>query len=267
MDAYDLAGGGLVAGGLAYTSLLALLPGLLLALSAAGFMLRDPADQERLIALIAEAVPPLEDVARLAFRQVSSGAVPSGIIAIVTLLWGSSRFYANLDTALSRIFRGAPRRNPVVQTVRGVVLTAVLVLVPVSLVIVGSVAAWAAQLALEGVDLGADVGWLFGIVAPIGLLGAYGVAVALCYRFVPSEHVPWQALLLPAAATGLVLAALTQIYAFVAPRLVGVATLYGTVFAVFGLLAWLSIAFNVLLVGAAWTDVRKGQGLRCEVDR
>jgi uncharacterized BrkB/YihY/UPF0761 family membrane protein len=43
---------------------------------------------------------------------------------------------------------------------------------------------------------------------------------------------------------------------FVAPRLVGVAAIYGTFVAAFALLAWLSIAFNLLLLGAAWTDVR-----------
>ncbi len=262
MDAYDLAGGGLVAGGLAYTSLLAVLPGLLLGLSAIGILIRDPADQERVVALIAQVVPPFEDVARMAFHQVSSGAVPSGIIAVVTLLWGSSRFYANLDTALSRIFRGAPRRNPVIQTVRGVVLTVLLILVPAAMVFLSSLVAWVSQLAPEGVDLETDLAWLLGAATPLGSLAVYGLAVALCYRFVPSEHVPWRALLPPAAAIGLVLAALTQIYAFAAPRLLGAAALYGAVFAILGLLAWLSIAFNVLLIGAAWTDVRKSMRLR-----
>ena len=76
----------------------------------------------------------------------------------------------------------------------------------------------------------------------------------------PAERVPWRALSLPASGVGLVLAVFTQIYAFIAPRLMGLAALYGTVFAILGLLAWLSIAFNVLLVGAAWTEARARSG-------
>ena len=76
----------------------------------------------------------------------------------------------------------------------------------------------------------------------------------------PDEHVPWRSLRLPAAVVGLALAVFTQVYAFVAPRLVGVAAVYGAFVALFALLAWLSTAFNLLLLGAAWTDVRKREG-------
>jgi YihY family inner membrane protein len=260
MDTYDRSGGGLVAGGLAYTSLLALLPGLLLILSVVGFVVRDPGVQERIVAAVAQTLPPLEDVAKLALAGVSTNAVPNGIFALVTLLWGSSRFYANLDTAFSRIFVGAPRRNPVVQTVRGIVLTIVLILLPVALVTVGSIFSWLEHFAPDGIDVGAGLAFVLDLASPLGLLAAFGLAVALCYRYVPSEHVPWRALIVPAAAIGLVLAVFTQIYVFIAPRLMGLWAVYGTALAVFGLLAWLSIAFNVLLVGAAWTEVRSRMG-------
>jgi membrane protein len=261
MDTYDRGGGGLVAGGLAYTSLLALLPGFLLVLSFVGYVVRDPAVQQQIVAAVAVALPPFEDVAKLALAGVSNNALPNGIFAVVTLLWGSSRFYANLDTAFSRIFLGAPRRNPVVQTIRGLVLTVILILVPVALVTVGSIVSWLGQFAPAGVDVGAVLSLVLQLASPIGSLVAFIVAVALCYRFVPSEHVPWRAIRLPAVAIGLVLAVFTQIYVFIAPRLMGLWAVYGTALAVFGLLAWLSIAFNVLLVGAAWTEVRTRLGL------
>jgi membrane protein len=266
MDTYDRAGGGLVAGGLAYTSLLAILPGLLLGLSAVGFLVRDPALQVQIVNVIGEVLPPFEEIARTAFEQVSRGAVPTGIIAIIGLFWGSSRFYANLDTAFSRIFRGAPRRNPVVQTVRGVVLTVVLMLVPIGLVTLGSFVTWLTSLAPDGVNLSALLEALLELASPLGSLIAFSVAVGLCYRFVPSEHVSWRSVVVPAVAIGVVLAVLTQIYVFIAPRLVGAAAIYGTFVALFALLAWLSIAFNVLLIGAAWTEVRRRYGPFVEVE-
>ena len=108
LEAYDRAGGGLTASGLAYTSLIALLPGLLLMVSIFGLLIDDPETQEQLVSAVAEAIPPLEDFARAAFESVSAGAVPTGIIALVGLLWGSSRFYAALDSAFTESER--PRR-------------------------------------------------------------------------------------------------------------------------------------------------------------
>lgn len=260
LETFDRAGGGLVAAGLAYTSLLAVLPGLLLGLSALGWLVRAEADREQIVALIAQALPPLKDVARVAFDEVSAGAGPTSVLAIVTLLWGSSRLYANLDTALSRIFSGAPRRNAVAQTVRGVGLVAVLVVLPAALVATGSVVTWATQFAPTWLNAPAVLEVGLEAASPLGSLLAFVAAVAMCYRFVPSERVPWAALRLPAGAIGLTIAVFTQLYAFLAPRLVGVAAVYGTFVAAFALLAWLSVAFNLLLLGAAWTDVRMRNG-------
>lgn len=252
---YDRAGGGLVAAGLAYTSLLAVLPAMLLSLSAIGWIMGSEAEREQVVALIAGALPPLEDVARVAFEQVSSGAAPTSLLALATLLWGSSRLYANLDTALARVFRGAPRRSPVAQTVRGVALVGILVVLPVALVTVGSVVTWAQGLGPTWLGEGLLPRALEAL-SPVGSLLAFVAAVALCYRFVPSQGVPWRALRLPAVTTGTALAVFTQLYAFIAPRLVGVAAVYGTFVAAFALLAWLSVAFNLLLLGAAWTACR-----------
>jgi YihY family inner membrane protein len=259
-DAYDLGGGGLVAAGLAYTSLLALLPGMLLGVTIIGYLVRDPADQEKVVAFIGQVVPPLEDIARAAFEQVSTGAVPTSIVAILGLLWGATRFYANLDTAFSRIFRGASRRNPIVQTVRGVILVGILVIVPVLVLAVGSAATWLTEHAPNGVAVTDFEGTLFDLSSPIGTLVMFTFAVAMCYRFVPTQRIGWRSLALPAVLVGLVLAVFTQIYVFIAPRLVGWAALYGAFVALFALLAWLSVGFNVLLLGAAWTDVRGRYG-------
>jgi uncharacterized BrkB/YihY/UPF0761 family membrane protein len=73
---------------------------------------------------------------------------------------------------------------------------------------------------------------------------------------VPAEPVPAQAWRLPAIVVGLLLAAFTQLFAFLAPLMLRTAALYGAIVAVFALLAWLSIGFNMLLIGAGWTRVR-----------
>lgn len=254
LESYDQAGGGLVAGGLAYAAVIALLPGLLLAVSIFGIVIDDPALREQVVGWIAVAVPPLEELARTAFEQVSAGAVPTGLIGLVGLLWGASRFYAALDYAFTRMFNGTRRRNEIVRTLRGLALTGLLVAVPLAALVVGSLAGWLADVVPGGIE-----GGLWQLAQPVGSFVLFVTGTAAVFRFVPPVRVPARAWVRPAILVGLVLAAFAQIFVFIAPLMTKVAAIYGTFVAVFGLLAWLSISFNLLLLGGAWTRVRAGE--------
>ena len=253
---YDAAGGGLVAGGLAYAALVALLPGLLLILSVVGLLVDDPAVRADLATAIATAVPPMASIAKQALEQVASSAVPTGIFAVLGLLWGSSRFYVALDSAFARIFHNAPRRNQLQRSVRGVVLMVMFIALPVTALVVGSATSWLLDVAPAGAEVSGVVRAVWQVASPLGSVLLFVAAAALVYRFVPARRVPRQALLPPASVVGVILAAFTQVFTFIAPRLVGAAALYGTFVAIIALLAWLSIGFNVLLLGGAWTRVR-----------
>ncbi len=255
-EVYDRAGGGLVAGGLAYAALIALVPGALLVASAVGYIVEDPALQDLIVEAVANAVPPLEDIARTAIESVAAGAVPTTIIALLGLLWGSSRFYASLDYAFSRVFHSAPRRNEVERTLRGVVVTFLFVGLPIAALVAASFASWLLDLAPDQDRVEGLAGGFLQLASPIGSLLLFVATVSLVYRYVPAERVPARAFLRPAILVGFALAAFTQVFAFIAPRMFGWAAVYGTFVAVFALLAWLSIGFNLLLLGASWTRVR-----------
>jgi YihY family inner membrane protein len=255
-DTYDQAGGGLVAGGLANSALIALLPGLLLVLSVFGLVVTDPAIQEQLVDAIATAIPPLEDFAETALKQVSAGAVPSGIIAVIGLVWASSRFYSALDYAISKIFRQAKQRNEIVRTVRGVLLTLLLVAFPIFVVFAGAVVQAILDLIPDANTRGGIADLLVRLAAPVATFVLFVVATVMVYRNVPAETVPAIAWRRPALVVGLLLAGFTQLFAIIAPLMTRISALYGAIVAVFALLAWLSIGFNMLLIGAAWTRVR-----------
>lgn len=252
LEAYDGAGGGLTAAGLAYTSLMALLPGLLLMVSIFGLVIHDPATREQLVSTIAQAVPPLEGFARAAFESVSASAVPTGVIAFVGLIWGSSRFYAALDYAFARIFHEGRKRNEIERTVRGVIVTFLLVAVPLGSLVFGVVAGRLISRVPDGL-----AGTLLQLVPPFATFLLFVTGTVLVYRYVPGSRVSWGVLLLPALLVGVILAAFAQLYAFFAPLLTHMAAIYGTFVAFFAILAWLSISFNVLLFGASWTRVRE----------
>jgi len=256
MEAYDRGGGGLTAAGLAYTSLLAILPGLLLIASAIGLWVDDPAVRAQIVDWIGRAVPPLEDVAEAALESVSQGAVPSSIVAIIFLLWGSSRLYANMDYAFSKIFHGGRLRNEIERTARGVFLTIVVVGLPLAILFIGSITGWLLDLAPDVTNVKGIARSLLTLASPLGSLLLFIGGTMLVYRFVPGEPPPARALVLPAALVGAALAAFAQLFSWIGPKLAGVAAIYGTFVALFALLAWLSISFNLLLLGASWTRVR-----------
>ena len=170
LTTYDRAGGGLIASGLAYAALIALLPGMLLVLSIFALVISDEATRERIVSLIAEAIPPLEDVVRTAFEQVSTGAVPTGIIAFIGLLWGASRFYAALDYSFTRVFHTSRARNEIQRTFRGVLLVGAVVLLPLVALLAGTLVGWVASLMDEPPDL---PGLLNGDLALVLHIGSY----------------------------------------------------------------------------------------------
>jgi membrane protein len=256
LTVYDRAGGGLIAAGLAYAALIALLPGMLLVLSIFAIFVADAATRERIVSIIAEAVPPLEDVVRTAFEQVSAGAVPTGIIAFIGLLWGASRFYAALDYAFTRVFHTSRARNEIERTLRGALLVGAVVLLPLLALLAGTIVGWVGSLLTEPPDL---PGILTGDLALVLHLGSYAMFVGvtlLVYRFVPAEPIPRRAYVRPALVVGVILGAFTQLFSLLAPLLTHVAAIYGTFVAAFAILAWMSISFNVLLIGASWSRVR-----------
>jgi membrane protein len=256
LEVYDGAGGGLVANGLAYSGLVALVPGALLVASVIGLVITDPAMQQRLVAAIGDAVPPLADVVESALETVAQGAVPTTIVALIGLLWGSSRFYAALDYAFSKVFHAERRRNEIVRTLRGLLVTFLLVALPIAALIVGWFASWLLDLAADGGTIEGVLRTLLQLATPIGSFVLFVAVVTLVYRFVPVERVSWRAIGPPAALVGVGLAGFAQLFTFIGPRLAGFAVLFGAFVAIFALLAWLAISFNMLLLGASWTRVR-----------
>jgi membrane protein len=258
MQRYSDAGGGLLAGGLTYSALFALLPCLLLLGGILGFIVHDPERRQAVVAGIGDALPPLRGLLEASLESMKDGAVGFGTIGLVGFAWGASRFYGSLDDAMARIFTDAPKRGVVARTIRGILSIGLLV----SVFIVG--------LALTGIRsflaeetagrLGADSRFFWGVVTPLLTIAVFLTAIAAIYRFVPARHVPWRSIGLPAVVVGVLLAAITQLFSYIAPRLIGTAAIYGTFIAIFAAMVWLSTAFQLLLVGAAWVRERVGDG-------
>jgi membrane protein len=257
MAAYDGAGGGLLAGGLAYAALFALLPAVLLLIGIVGIIVSDPARRLDVLTRIGDALPPIRDVAADALANLGAGAIPSSVLGIVGLVWGTSRFYASLDDAFARVFRDAPVRGLLSRTLRGIVAVVLMVVIFVLALAASSAASLAAEQVVLGVPIGEGTRtfWRFASI-PL-TVAIFIVACGGIYRLVPGRMVPVRALLPPAIAVGCALALFTQLFTYIAPRLVGSASEFGQLFVtIIALLIWLSTGFQALLIGAAWVRVR-----------
>lgn len=255
---YADAGGGLLAGGLTYGALFALLPSLLLLSGVLGLIVDDPERRRAIVSGIGESLPPLRGLVEASLESMTTGAVGFGTIGLIGFAWGASRFYGSLDDAFARIFTDAPKRGLVARAVRGIVSVILLVSVFIlGLILTGIGSFLAAETAGR---FGADTRAWWGIATPLLTTVVFVAAIAAIYRFVPARHVPWRSLLLPAVVVGVVLAALTQLFSYIAPRLIGTAAIYGTFIAIFAAMVWLSAAFQLLLIGAAWVRERIGDG-------
>jgi membrane protein len=258
MQRYADAGGGLLAGGLTYSALFALLPCLLLLGGILGIIVVDPERRQAIVAGIGDALPPLRGLMEASLESMKDGAVGFGTLGLIGFAWGASRFYGSLDDAIARIFTDAPKRGVVARTVRGIVSIGLLVTVfIIGLALTGIRSFLAEETASR---FGADSRLFWSVVTPLLTVTMFVAAIATIYRFVPARHVPWGSIVLPAVVVGILLAAITQLFSYIAPRLIGTAAIYGTFIAIFAAMVWLSTAFQLLLVGAAWVRERLGDG-------
>jgi len=254
LEAYDAAGGGLLASGLAYTALFALVPTSLLVLGLAGYVTNDPAFRAQLVAQLAAAFPPLRDVLDDVLAAVGRGAGLSSIIGAVGLVWAVSQFYVTLDGVFARIFSELPARGFPGRQIRGFLWVALLIGLVVAAVVLGSVASLAARLfpaRFATLEVAGTVA-----TSPIGLAVLAIVVVAVAYRVLPPRPPGWRRIAPPAIVVGLVMVVLAQGFSVLAPRLVGNASVVGSLATAFVALAYLSLTFQVFLIGAAWVRVR-----------
>src|SRR5688572_8967878 len=262
LDVYGRAPGGLLANGLAFAALFAAFPVALVTLGVAGWIVDDPAVQARLARAIGELLPPLQDIVNQALLALSDGAAVTSIVGLVGLVWTVSQFYGTLDIAFARIFTDRPERDVLRRTARGFVSVAGLVAVIVALIVGVSLAAAAEAFLPNSSPALATLGRLLSSVPAVTAIGV--VLVAIVYRVVPPRSPSWRALWLPAVVAGVGIVALSQLFLFLAPRLIGAALLAGSLATAFIALAWLSFTFQVLLLGAAWVRVRDDRAIAVE---
>jgi membrane protein len=255
LRAYGSAGGGLLAGSLAYSGLLSSLSACLLVVGLIGFLVRDPARQAALVADLGRLLPPLAQLLQTGLDRVAEGAAGFSIVGLLGLSWGIGRFYGDLDGAFARVFSGVRQRGFQARVVRGFAVTGILIGAIVGSVALGTVTALVDTILPLDVLPPARAAASFGLgLTPILL---YVASVGAIYRWVPPAPVPWRYAGRPTVAVGLALALLSNVFVAIEGRLLGALELFSGFVVVLATMIWLSLGFQILLLGAAWVRVRQ----------
>ncbi len=255
-ERFDRAGGALLAGGLTYSALFALLPTLLLLTSLLGLLVEDPARRAAIVEGIGQSLPPLQGFLAASLESIQEGAASARGLGLIGLAWGASRFYGSLDDAFSRIFTQTTPRGFVERVIRGILSVILLLAVFVIGLVLTGLASFLAEQTTGRLFGSTRVFWA--VLTPLLTLVVFIGGMAAIYRFVPARPVPWRPVFLPSAVVGVGLTLLTQLFSYIAPRVIGAAAVYGTFVAIFVAMIWLATGFQLLLLGAAWIRERIG---------
>ncbi len=253
MDGVNAAGGGLLAAGLAFQVMFAILPALLLLAALSGWLIDDPGVRAQLVAELLAVVPPLADAIGDTLRGLAENRAPLSIVAVVGLIWGASNLYASLDESIERLIPGDRERSGIERRVRGIAIVLALVLAAAIAVGLGAGIGVLQQI----LPVGAASAGTWRVIAFAVTAGALVLAVLIVYRVVPTRPPSWRAAIVPAVVAGLVIALLTDLYAVLAPFLIGALRAFGLFAALFAALVWLNYVCQVLLIGASWARVRR----------
>ncbi len=253
IDRYNAADGGLLAAGIAYNTLFALVPMALFAGGLVGFFVNDPETIGNIKAVLVDWAPPLSGVVDEMLDGIATASPSLSVIGLVGMVWGATRLFASLETGIEAMFSEVPRRGLVERTVRRVASIAVVAGVVALAFVATSLASLVAELAPNEVSAAAVVLNLALFALPI-LLSS--LAVGIVYRFLAPVRPGGAAIARPALAVGFGLVLVTRLLAVIAPRVLGANFVYGTLGAIFVALGWLGLAFTLILIGASWTRER-----------
>jgi membrane protein len=236
------------AGALAYAAFLSLPPLLLLAASAIGFAIRQPAKQGQLINSLLDLFPGLDAATASLVDSLVAGRVAVGLIAIPGVLWAASGFVARLRHALGVVFR-TPRSGVIGGRFGGMVVSVPLF---ACLLIVLALPGTVSGFVESGV-----VSILVEVLTYLAVLAGGIAFFVLVFRFLtPRCQLLWRDHLPGAVMATVGWLLIEWVGARYVSRVVARgAALYGALGAIFGLLAFLYAAVFLLLLSAELSEV------------
>jgi membrane protein len=258
---------------LAYYSMFAISPIIILTVSLAGLIYGEDAASGKVTAQLQGTIGPEIAAAVESLVRSASNPTSSTLAALVSLgvaLFGATALFGELQDALNTLWRVTPRAGqPIVHLIRdraftfGMVLATGLLLLA-SLVVTAVLNAIAAHFTPEflpaGLGMWQAVNWL-------GSLAFVTLLFALIFKVVPDVHVAWRDVWAGAALTGVLFTVGKYLFAVYVTR-TGVASAYGAAGSLAVVLVWVYYSAQIVLFGAEFTRVQaRRRGADCAPTR
>lgn len=260
MESANAAGAPLLATALAYTTMFAIIPGVILTAGVLGWLIAEPEVRAALLSELVAYVPPLAPIFEGSLETLVRERGTLSIIGLVGLLWGASNFYAALDEVMRRLFPGGGVRGFIAVRARGAIAVLVLVLLVVGTILLGGL--WGFLQSTLASALG-DMSGVLPFFLPLLSIVILTLVVLGTYLWVPTAPPSVRAALPPAIVAGIGIGLLTNLFTLLAPLLVGGLAGLGVITTVFAAFIWLNFTFQLLLWCAAWARYRRDR-LRLE---
>lgn len=250
----------LLASGVAFDGLLAVLPFLLLVVSVASLVLplSAGAAASDVVSFVAQLLPNASEASRQVLagllRDIVRTRTELGIVGALGFLWFSSRLFASLRSVMARVFAEPEKRSGLHGVAFDLWLTVIAAAFGAGWVAVSALLA-AASAAGRRILAGAG-GAAWSVSRPAELVAAHLLALVLVtgiffalYRALPRRKVPWPSVLIAATTAGVAFEAARWIFGAIWLRL-GQFTIYtGSVAAVVLLMFWAWYAALIFILG------------------
>lgn len=246
-----------LAAALAYYTVISIAPLLVLVVVIVGFLLGREAAETQLLAQLRTTLGVQgSEFLQLAIENASQPSLASwaGILSSLTLLWGSTNVFSQLQSSLNQIWGVEPRPDlGIWVTIRTRALAFALVLgaalLVLASVIASSVLSTLVRLAPTWLPGG---NWLWQGINYLVALLIITLLVAVIYKVLPDVKLPWRQLWPGAVVTGLLF---TLGQAILAWYLSNTGSTYGAVGSVVVFLLWVYYSAQILFLGAEFTQV------------
>ena len=253
---------------LAYYTIFSLAPMLLIAISVAGLVFGREAAQGELVGQMrglvgqqgAEAIQTM-----IANAGKQGSGVLGTIIGIVTILFGATGVFAQLQSSLNKIWNVEAKPGKGIWSFLRTRILSFGMVLGIGFLLLVSLAVSAAIAALDtyatGIFPGAEV--LIGIVSAIFGLAVITVLFAMMFRYLPDVKIAWKDVWIGAAVTA-VLFVIGKVLIGLYLGNSSVASTYGAAGSLVILLLWIYYSTQILFFGAEITQVyatRYGSGI------
>lgn len=242
---------------LAYYTLFAIAPILVIAIAIAGLAFGDEAVRGEITGQLtglmgAQGAEAIQTVLQGASEK--KAGIVAAVAGSVTTLLAATGAFLELQTALNHIFRAHPRPGAAISTFMKVRLRSFGLVVAIGFLLLVSLAVSTALAAAASWLERTGLGWplLWQIANIVVSLGVITVLFALLYRFLPDRHLAWRDVWVGAFATSILFTVGKQLIGLYLGQS-STASSFGAAGSIVVVLLWVYYSSQIVLIGAEYT--------------